>query len=249
MSWQCSICETVNQDISPKCTVCDTLAPVIESFLSLESIECLREYNAKLNEIHRLEVSRDYDMMFDIALEAMAIYKENGIAVEKAKQALKRNNDILLMNQLKTLLNSSMDKKNYLGAIAVIEIIQYFNFEISDFTEVKSEIESKIAKEKDINDILKNSYEKIIQFQLEEASEIVECGLIKYPSSEFLQQRRNEIMSIKAKISSLQKKEDGKKKPYKPLKGQNEPIPRTTPQSTPKVISLGVKRTYPKHKK
>ena len=124
MSWQCPTCETVNQDVTPVCTVCDTLAPVIESFLSLESIEDLREYNSKLDEVHRLEISGDYDRMLDVALEAIATYKENGIAVEKAKQALKKSNEIQLASQLATLLNSTIEKKNYLAATAVIRLIE-----------------------------------------------------------------------------------------------------------------------------
>ena len=72
MSWQCPVCETVNQDVTPVCTVCDSLAPVIESFLSLESIDNLREYNNKLDDIHRAEIEGDYDKMLDIASKAIA---------------------------------------------------------------------------------------------------------------------------------------------------------------------------------
>ena len=123
MSWQCPTCETVNQDVTPVCTVCDTLAPVIESFLSLESIEDLREYNAKLDEVHRLEVACDFDAMLETALEAIAIYKENGLAVDKAKQALKKSNEVQLKIQLLTLLNSTIEKKNYLAANVIIHLI------------------------------------------------------------------------------------------------------------------------------
>lgn len=84
MSWQCPNCETVNQDVTPVCTVCDHLAPVIDSFLSLEGIQLQTEYNAKLDEVYALESSGEYEQMLQTALEAISIYRENALAVGKA---------------------------------------------------------------------------------------------------------------------------------------------------------------------
>ena len=55
MSWQCAYCESGNQDAVPVCTVCDRLAPVVESYISLEKIECTTENNEKLDLVHQLE--------------------------------------------------------------------------------------------------------------------------------------------------------------------------------------------------
>lgn len=250
MSWQCPICETVNQDVTPVCTVCDSLAPVIESFLSLESIEELREYNKKLDEIHRVEIKGDYERMLEIALDAIAIYKENGLAVEKAKQALKHLNEDMLKFQLSTLLNATIEKKNYLAATAVIRLIENLHLEISEFDLLKAEVKGQLAKEKaqlskerEIDEILKSSYRSIILLQLDEASEIVDKGLKKYPSSKLLQFRREEIKSLKILIVELQKKAETKKKPFnKPVHNPGKAEP-AKPITTVPIISLGGKKT------
>lgn len=243
MSWQCPICETVNQDVTPVCTVCDSLAPVIESFLSLESIEELRKYNNKLDEIHRLEIEGNYERMLEIALDAIAIYKENGLAVEKAKQALRHLNEDRLKSQLSTLLNATIEKNNYLAATAVIRLIENLHLEISEFDLLKAEVKGQLAKEKEIDEILKSSYKSIVQLQLDEASEIVDKGLEKYPSSKLLQFRREEIKSLKILIVKLPKKAETKKKPFnKPAHNPSKDEP-TKPIPPHSVISLGGKKT------
>lgn len=213
MSWQCPTCETVNQDVTPVCTVCDTLAPVIESFLSLESIEDLREYNSKLDEVHRLEISGDYDRMLDVALEAISIYKENGIAVDKAKQALTKSNEVQLASQLSILLNSTIEKKNYLAATAVIRLIENFHLDVPELASIKSEVKEQLAKEKaqtskekEIDEILKNSYKEFIALHTDVALNIVTEGLEKYPASKLLQYRRDEIIKFAETIEEIRKK-------------------------------------------
>lgn len=248
MSWQCPKCETVNQDVTPVCTVCDTLAPVIESFLSIESIGDLSEYNVKLDEVHRLEISGDYENMLVVALEAIAIYKENGLAVEKAKQALKHLNEEQLKLQLINLLSSNTEKKNYTEATLILRLIEYFHLEISDITSIKTEIKSQLSKEKDIDEILKESYKAIVSLELSKASEIIEVGLEKYPSSKLLQFRRDEIRNLTLAINNLQKKSEDKKRTF--------PKPTHRPTEEPKasenlneVISLDKKRKFPKPKR
>lgn len=247
MCWQCPTCETVNQDVTPICTVCDSLSPVIESFLSLESIEDVREYNIKLDEVHRLEISGDYEKMLTLALEAIAIYKENGLALEKAKQALKHLNKEQLNIQLTNQLKSSIEKKNYLAANLILRLIENFHLEIPDYTFVKTEIKSQISKEKEIDEILKDSYKSIISLELTKAAEIVEEGLGKYPSSKLLQYRRDDIRDLISAINNLQKKTEDKKRTFpKPPHRTVEP---TTFESPRRVISLDKKRKFPKPKR
>lgn len=89
MSWQCPICKTTNSDFISVCPVCKKTAPVIEAYLTSESVRFLRQYNSKLDIVHRLEEEGDYQKMFDAAMEAMALYPDNNEAVEKAKIALR----------------------------------------------------------------------------------------------------------------------------------------------------------------
>lgn len=249
MSWQCPICETVNQDVTPVCTVCDSLAPVIESFLSLESIEDLREYNEKLDEIHRLEIEGNYEKMLKIALEAIAIYKENGLAVEKAKQALKRKNEALLTSELISLLHSTIENKNYLAATAIIRLIDNFNLEVPELSSLKSEVRTQLSRETEIDRILKESYKAIISLELNNALELVESGLEKYSSSKLLQYRRDEIKSFAASLNKLKKKAEVKKKPYPKLVHSPEIENEKSHPLPTEVISLDTKRKFPKPKR
>lgn len=249
MSWQCPICETVNQDVTPVCTVCDNLAPVIQSFLSLEAIEQLSEYNEKLEEVHRLQISGEYDRMFDVALEAISTHKENGLAVEKAKQALKHLNEEQLKLQFSTLLNTTIEKKNYLAATAIIRLIENFHLEFPDFVSLKSEVKNQLSREKDIDEILKDSYKAIVALDLTKASEIVEKGLEKYPSSKLLQFRHDDIRNLTTSINDLQKKSEVKKKIFPKPTHRSESIEPKTSEKPKEVISLDKKRKFPKPKR
>lgn len=89
MSWQCPTCKTTNPDFITVCPVCKKTAPVIEAYLTSESVKFLRQYNSKLDLVHRLEEEGKYQEMFDTAMEAMALYPDDKEAVEKAKIALR----------------------------------------------------------------------------------------------------------------------------------------------------------------
>lgn len=249
MSWQCPKCETVNQDVTPVCTVCDSIAPVIESFLSLESIEDLREYNAKLDEVHRLEIACEYDSMLKTALEAIAIYKENGIALEKAKQALKRNAEVMLTNELVSLLHTTIDKNNYLVATAIIRLIENMNLKVPELSSLKSDVSTQLSKKNEIDVILNESYKAIISLELSNALVIVESGLVKFPSSKLLHDRRDEIKNFTANIKEIQNKSEGKKKSFpKPLH-RTEKDEQKTQSLHKEIISLDTKRKFPKPKR
>ena len=77
MSWQCPYCETVNQDAVPICTVCERVAPVVESFLSLEQIDHAREYEELLSSVYSYESEQDYDKMLESALKAASTFSQN----------------------------------------------------------------------------------------------------------------------------------------------------------------------------
>lgn len=251
MSWQCPTCETVNQDVTPVCTVCDSIAPVIESYLSLEAIELLREYNEKLDSIHSLEASGNFEAMLDTAMEAIALYKENSLALDKAKHALIHLNNDKMKSQISTMLNTAMEKKNYLAASALFKLMDYFPIDTLEFSDIRTEVRNQISRKKDIDKILNESYKALIELDTTRAMQIVENGLSKYSSSKLLQFRRDDIKKLINSLNAIRKPEE-KRKQF--------PIPRhkgtksgpTTPgisTDTPIIDLTPTKPKFPKVKR
>lgn len=251
MSWQCPTCETVNQDVTPVCTVCDSIAPVIESYLSLEAIELLREYNDKLDSIHSLEADGNYEAMLDTAMEAIALYKENSLALEKAKHALIHLNNTKLKSQISALLNNAMEKKNYHTASALFKLIDSFSIDVLEFSEIRTEVRNQLSRKNEINKILDESYRAIIELDTSRALQIVEDGLSKYSTSKLLQFRRDDIKKFIGSLRSIGKSEEKRKSfPRPPYKG-TEPISTARDISTdaPTIDSKPAKRKFPKVKR
>lgn len=223
MSWQCPICETVNQDVTPVCTVCDHLAPVVDSYLSLESIETLREYNDKLEGVHSSEIAKDYSAMLDMAIQAMALYKDNDLAIEKARQAITKLQASHLEGQIIAMLESAIDKKNLNLAQGIIKIADSFGIPSDKFEELKKDIKKKLSRKKDVDEILHQSFLAIIDLNTELALKIVEEGLIIHTASKRLQVRRTEIQTF---IQNLNDWKVGKQ--AKPLRPPINPRPNSS---------------------
>lgn len=251
MSWQCPKCETVNQDVTPVCTVCDSIAPVIESYLSLESIELLREYNEKLDSIHSLEAVGNYEAMLDTAIEAIALYKENSLALEKAKHALIHLNNTKLKSQISGLLNSAMERKDYLTASALLKLIDSFSIDVLEFSEIRTELRSQLSRKNEIDKILDESYQAMIALDTTRALQIVENGLSKHSSSMLLQFRREDIKKLIGSLSSIKKFEVKRKSfPRPPHKdGDSVSIPQDYSSETPIIDLKPSKRKFPKVKR
>lgn len=222
MSWQCPTCETVNQDVTPLCTVCDSIAPVIESYLSLEAIELLREYNEKLDTVHSLEAAGRYEEMLDTAMEAIALYKENSLALDKAKHALIRLNNLKLKSQISALLNNAIEKKNYLTASTLFKLIDFFPIDSLEFSEIRTEVRSQLSRKNEIEKILDESYKAIIELDTSKALQIVEEGLSKFSSSKLLQFRRNDIKKLIESLGSLRKSNEKRKSFPRPFHNVTE---------------------------
>lgn len=248
MSWQCPTCETVNQDVTPVCTVCDSIAPVIESYLSLEAIEHLREYNEKLDSIHSLEASGDFEAMLDTAMEAIALYKENSLAIDKAKHALIHLNNEKVKSQISTMLNSALEKKNYHAASALLKLMEFFPIETLGFSDIRTEVRNQITRKNDIDEVLNESYKAIIQLDTTRALQIVEDGLSKYSSSKLLQFRRDDIKQLLNSLNAI-KKPIGKSK-QKPRPPYNSPDASSTTRdisTDSPIIDLNTsKRKFPR---
>ena len=251
MSWQCPTCETVNQDVTPVCTVCDSIAPVIESYLSLEAIELLREYNEKLNSIHTLEASGDFEAMLDTAMEAIALYKENSLALDKAKHALIHLNNDKVRSQISTMLNSAMEKKNYLAASALFKLMDYFPIDTLEFSDIRTELRNQLSRKNDIDKVLNESYKALIELDTTRALQIVEEGLSKYPSSKLLQFRRDDIKKLINLLNAIRRPEEKRKQYPRPSHKGTESGSTTREVSTDAtIIDLKpTKRKFPKVKR
>lgn len=250
MSWQCPNCETVNQDVTPVCTVCDHLAPVIDSFLSLEGIQLQTEYNAKLDEVYALESSGEYEQMLQTALEAISIYRENALAVGKAKQALQHIQNCKFLDILFRMLTESVDKKNLNMASALIKIFDLYGFDDSRFDSIKKDLRAQISRKNEVDKILDESYKLLVELKTPEALRVVEEGLKSHSTSKRLQFRRDEIQCFMAGLNNIKKSEGTKKKPFP--KPNSRPTSET--ETTPIVLSpptppSETKRKFPKVKR
>ena len=251
MSWQCPTCETVNQDVTPICTVCDSIAPVIESYLSLEAIELLRVYNEKLDSIHSLEASGNYEAMLDTAMEAIALYKENSLALDKAKHALVHLNNDKVKSQISTMLHSAMEKKNYLAASALLKLMDLFPIDTIEFSDIRTEVRNQLSRKNDIDKVLNESYKALIELDTARALQIVEEGLSKYPSSKLLQFRRDDIKKLINSLNTIRKPEEKRNQYPRPSHKGTELGSKTRDVSTDAtIIDLKpTKRKFPKIKR
>lgn len=251
MSWQCPTCETVNQDVTPVCTVCDSIAPVIESYISLEAIELLREYNKKLDSIHSLEASGDFEAMLDTAMEAIALYKENSLALDKAKHALIHLNNYKVKSQISTMLNSAMEKKNYLAASTLFKLMDFFPIDTLEFSDIRTELRNQLSRKNDIDKVLNESYTALIELDTTRALQIVEDGLSKYPSSKLLQFRRDDIKKLINLLNAIRRPEEKRKQYPRPSHKGPELGSTTRDVSTgATIIDLKpTKRKFPKVKR
>lgn len=205
MSWQCPICETVNQDVTPVCTVCDHLSPVVDSFLSLESIEKLRDYNEKLEEVHRLEIAGKYDEMIESSIKAMSLYRDNTLAIEKTRQAVEKLQQIKLDNLVINILGEALDKKNLNLATGILKMIDLLEISNDKLDEMKREAKKKISRKKDVDEILHKTFLALVDLDTDNALRIVEEGLIIHSASKRLQNRRKEIQTF---IQHLNKRKE-----------------------------------------
>lgn len=182
MSWQCPYDETVNQDAVPYCTVCGRLAPVIESFLSLEQIENISLYNDKLDKVHQYEFNGQYENMLATALEAIRLYKENGLAVAKVRVAVKRILENDMAYKLIKLIDRSLDTHDFSIASNVAEIwetllpddarIKSYKIKISEAKEDERQITAEAENLKQNNSNRQRKFPRPIRINTESVANV-----------------------------------------------------------------------------
>lgn len=207
MSWQCPICETVNQDVTPVCTVCDNLAPVIDSYLSLAAIDRLREYNEKLDTIHVLESEGRYEEMLEESIAAIALYQENGLALEKARHALTHIQQNKLTKQLRSYLDEAVDKREYGIASDIIKIADHLRLIDDGINAYRSKVKLKISNIKEVDDYLDSSFKALMDLDTNLALQVVEEGMLEHTHSKRLKQRREDVKRFITNLNGVKKTE------------------------------------------
>lgn len=246
MSWQCPICETVNQDVTPVCTVCDNLAPVIESYLSLEAIERLRDYNEKLDVIHALEKEGRFEEMLDVSIQAISLYKENGLALEKARHALTYLSRKKLTEQLQSSLNGALGKRDYRLASVIINLADSLSLSDAAMNEVSGKVRINVAKVKEVDGYLNSSFAALIELDTNRALQVVEEGMLKHSHSKRLKKRRDDIKSFIVKLNDSNRMGSPRprKVPIVPRVNIDKQPPKDIPVSD-ESISGKPKRKFP----
>lgn len=203
MSWQCPYCETVNQDAVPVCTVCDRLAPVIETYLSLESIQSLRDYNEKLDAAYHFEAIGDFEGMLTSALDAVSIYKENGIAVDKARQAIVYINKNNIISNLTNALETAKEAGDAYRIAAILQLCENLNITNDYFRNAREQEGNNIKVIDTVNKILDDTYNAMVKLDIEQAKQIIDNALLKYPSEKLLIDRAEDIKKLAVAISNI----------------------------------------------
>lgn len=196
MSWQCVYCETINQDAVPVCTVCDRLAPVIESYLSLENIDCTIKYNEKLDLIHQLEENGEYEKMLETAVEAIALYKNNSLALKKAKEALKLIYEKLISQKLKKIIDIGFDSNQFDLVSGALNIWRELGLTSSIAQESENKLAWHLKNKKTIDETIYEVTQLILDYQPSEAERIIENVLDGYQTDGRLLNLRNKIRNF-----------------------------------------------------
>lgn len=250
MSWQCAYCETVNQDAVPVCTVCDRLAPVVESYISLEKIECTTEYNEKLDLVHQLENDGEYEKMFDVAIEAIALYKDNLLAQKKAKFALKQMQEYKISKKLVDIINNAIRCHELNKVSCALDLWDEFNLCPTEVSEYKKIFAENIEKTKVIEEIITNVNKLIFNYQPLEAQQLIESVLPKFPTDERLLTLRDKVKIFVVKQNEYFDNTQTRRKFPKPIRPKIEMNDSHTVSSEESTIeSPSKKRKLPKVKR
>lgn len=245
MPWQCTYCETVNQDAVPICTVCERIAPVVENFLSLEQIDHAREYEELLSDVYSFEAEQDYDKMLQAALKAASTFTQNDTAISKAHLAIKLSYEKNLQDYILSKIVEYTEGNNYTLANAYVSLWQNLKFDnsliLSYIETINAEL--NIASHKD--QILRQVTNNILNGAFSEALTIIETELLTHKDATELLDLRSKVQNL---IKNIEHKEKPRKLPKHPKKGlvSPEPIIEAPPTTDVKRAS---QRKFPKVKR
>jgi tetratricopeptide (TPR) repeat protein len=232
MSWQCPYCETVNQDAVPVCTVCDRLSPVVESYLSLETIQHAKEYTEKLAQINEFELSGDFPNAISTALEAISVYEDNDVALQKLKEDTKMEVDMNMSSALSDMLSSAVESNEYSNADIVIKLWDKLGFPGESVNKFRSKIYETLTYKEQIRTIIKSATDSILALKPEDALERIEKALLSYPTDGQLKSYRDKIKQFVTELEVCKKNASKARKIY--------PKPATTSSDTSKDTTVSI---------
>lgn len=247
MSWQCPYCETVNQDAVPICTVCDHIAPVITSFLSLEEIDNAREYSEKLARIHQLENDGNYSEMLSVCMEAISLYKANDVALSKAQQAIQKLVEQELADNILSLLNEIKDSTPA-KADAIIDLCHMLGINSEDIDNLQVVVRQKIDAESSKQGHIRTIVHLVLDQKVDEALRQIDEAIKQFPAESEIFHIRDKVECLK---NTLSKRIDKPSK-YPKVSRTNPPMVVPTNDGKSDMHSnteLGQKRKFPKIKR
>ncbi len=245
MSWQCPYCETVNQDAVPICTVCERVAPVVESFLSLEQIDHAREYEELLSSVYSYEADHDYDKMLESALKAASTFSQNDTAISKVRLAIKLAYEKKSQDYILSKIAEYTDYNNYTIANAYISLWQNLKFDKSLILSYVEKINVELNRACHIDQILKQVTDNILNGAFSDALTIIETELLTHIDS-------TELLDLRSKVQNLIKNIEYKAKPRKlpkPLKKSLEAIGSSVDSADTKIAIAQTTRKFPRVKR
>ena len=245
MSWQCPYCETVNQDAVPICTVCERVAPVVESFLSLEQIDHAREYEELLSSVYSCEADHDYDKMLELALKAASTFSQNDTAISKVRLAIKLAYEKKSQEYILSKIAEYTESNNYTIANAYICLWQNLKFDNSLILSYVEKINVELNRAGHIHQILKQVTDNILNGAFSDALTIIETELLTHNDS-------TELLDLRSKVQNLIKNIEYKEKPRKlpkPMKKSLETIGSSVDSVDTKIAIVQTKRKFPKVKR
>lgn len=245
MSWQCPYCETVNQDAVPICTVCERVAPVVESFLSLEQIDHAREYEELLSDVYSFEAEQDYDKMLQTALKAASTFTQNDTAISKVHLAIKLAYEKKYQDYVLSKISENIECKNYATANAYISLWQNLKFDNALILSYIETVNAELNKASHEDKILRQVTDNILNGAFTEALTIIETELLTYKDSSELLDIRSKVQNL---IKNIEHKEKTRKLPKPPKKslGTTEPVIEASPTTD---VKRTPQRKFPKVKR
>jgi hypothetical protein len=227
----------VNQDVTPMCTVCDHIAPVIESYLSLEKIKHAREYTDMLSEITKFENRGEWTKMIQASLDAISIYKDNDVAFQKLRIALKSELDDRMVKSLSNLINSALKKQDYMYADVILNLWSKLGVPKEKMSSFKYDVSKHKKYKEHIDKVMSDILDSILKLEYQKAIELVDIELNAYPSEKLLKERKEQLQHFVIQLDALKKK----------IKSEGErvwPRPQGAP-STDENKNIGGRRKIP----
>lgn len=202
MSWLCSNCGTENQDAEPLCTVCDCVAPVIQSYLSLDKINRAKLYADALSQIDQCEHEGNYTRMANEAVSAITTYEDNALAVDKLRLAIHRECQTETQRVLLSLIGSALTDDKYELAECAITIWDELHLSPTDIVDYKASVKMHKTTQESVDLIIADAKNRMTHAQPQESLTILDKALAEHPAEKRLLEYRQIVQEFIAALNA-----------------------------------------------